>query len=404
MVYQVWDVSRAQNYRFGLRDTVKNKRKEIKNTTSNKDIQKVLFNEFMKTERSSATYQKSSDVLKWTHDFEKVNWPIDKRNLVLKNIKWVWEDRTNQKWWFDIANYMQAFESDKSYIFTKEDFEEITNHFLHALEKCLFKIKNLLKQRQDEESESCKAAFLDPNLGQELMSKYLYDPEVVWLIISLDLFFNWTLGCKYSNNFSCKREDLQEIFRKNSRRFMELLSLVGDINGFEEIKNNEFSETRDCNFYSNLKKINILKGDVYHAFVAASASWTRSRLELSSVELQSLALNKKREEAKDALMWKIHSIVYDINDVAWKEIHDVHDYSIRSVNSNYGKIGRRLMELPLSDIEKKYLSFQNELAELQGKRKNGVSEILSLLQNKPESVAKTSKTSMDSKTSKKKKA
>jgi hypothetical protein len=62
------------------------------------------------------------------------------------------------------------------------------------------------------------------------------------------------------------------------------------------------------------------------------------------------------------------------------------------------------MELPLSDIEKKYLSFQNELAELQGKRKNGVSEILSLLQNKPESVAKTSKTSMDSKTSKKKKA
>jgi hypothetical protein len=74
---------------------------------------------------------------------------------------------------------MQAFESDKSYIFTKEDFEEITNHFLHALEKCLFKIKNLLKQRQDEESESCKAAFLDPNLGQELMSKYLYDPEVV---------------------------------------------------------------------------------------------------------------------------------------------------------------------------------------------------------------------------------
>jgi hypothetical protein len=73
MVYQVWDVSRAQNYRFGLRDTVKNKRKEIKNTTSNKDIQKVLFNEFMKTERSSATYQKSSDVLKWTHDFEKVN-------------------------------------------------------------------------------------------------------------------------------------------------------------------------------------------------------------------------------------------------------------------------------------------------------------------------------------------
>ena len=73
MSYEVWDVSRAQNYRLNLRDVVKNKRSEVKKTTSNPDIQKALFNEFITAERNSAKYQTSRNVLKWTHGFEKEN-------------------------------------------------------------------------------------------------------------------------------------------------------------------------------------------------------------------------------------------------------------------------------------------------------------------------------------------
>lgn len=413
MSYEVWDVSRAQNYRLNLRDVVKNKRSEVKKTTSNPDIQKALFNEFITAERNSAKYQTSRNVLKWTHGFEKENWPIDQRKLVLKNVKWVGERELRENGSFDIGEYMRRFESGKDYIFIKEDFEEIMKHFMNNFDTLLAPLKDLLKQRQDR--QIYETALQNPELGQQLMTKYLNDPMIAWLKDALFYYFTYTLGREYSSrfDFSCKRDDLNKIFRDYSQKFMEQLSLLGDLRGVEMIQNSKFSNTRSGYSYDNLKKMNIFKWDVHNTFVAAN-SWYANmisysvrtigkefeasdflrsisghyswwwHLELSSKELDALALNKKREEKKDELMSKIHNIVYKINDAAWEQIHDTHDYYIWENDSKYGKIGNKLMKLPFDEIEKRYVAFQQELDALKNKRKSGVSEILSLLQNKPE--------------------